>query len=153
MINNFLEYIKVGKYQKAKDCIKDMPGERLYYFLVDLGFDTNTIPLYTFVIFLLLENETAEFHYCAAVLIAQCFVYIEGAYSMGLFHARRCVELAPNDPSYKEYLLSFYGITDRLLSKEEAIEIATQLQQQDPGNIAAEHFFQDIKGGIPDYLK
>lgn len=153
MINNFLENVRIGKFKEAKACFKDMPFEQMHNTLIDLGFKTEFVPLYTFLNFLLMEKETAELHYCAAMLIAQCFVYIEGSYSMGLFHARRSVELAPGDSSYKEYLLLYYSIPDKLLSLEEAIVVAKELEVQDPGNVAANHFFQDIKGGVPDYLK
>lgn len=152
-MNKFIEYITIGKFKEAKECLVTLSQEQFYFFIIECGFDKGLLPLYTFVNFLLIENETAHLHRCAAVLIAQCFVHLEGAYSMGLFHARRAIELAPDEPTYKEYILLYYDIPDKLLSKEEAIEIATQLQQQDPGNIAADHFFQDIKGGIPDYLK
>ena len=41
--------------------------------------------------------------------------------------------MAPQDPSYKEYLLSYYGIPDKLLSREEAIEVAivTEFERKD----------------------
>lgn len=152
-MNNFLEYIKAGKYENAKDIVKDMSSDEFYNFIVELGFDTNILALYTFVIFLLIEKESAELQYCAASLIAQVFCYVDSAYSMGLFHARRAVALAPNDPSYKEYLLSYYYIPDKLLTFEEALVIAKELELQAPGNIAAKHFFQDIKSKNPEYLK
>src|SRR5205085_7137237 len=104
MNKKFIEFIKAGKYQEAKHIVKDMSHTEFYNFMIELGFDTNTLALYTFVVFKLLEQESAELHYCAAVLMGQVFCYVEGAYSMGLFHARRAAQLAPNDPSYKEYL-------------------------------------------------
>lgn len=145
MIKNFLENIKVGKFEEAKAYIKDMSFEHMHNTLIDLGFKTECVPLYTFVTFLLIEKETAALHYCAAMLIAQCFVYIEGSYSMGLFHARRSVELAPNDPSYKEYLLLYHNIPDKLIGREEAEKIANALLLQDPCNITARNVLQNIK--------
>lgn len=145
MIKNFLQSVKVGKFEEAKAYIKDMSSEDMHNSLIDLGFKTECVPLYTFVTFLLIEKETATLHYCAAMLIAQCFVYIEGSYSMGLFHARRSVELAPDDPSYKEYLLLYYNIPDKLLNKEDAEAIANALLSQDPSNITARNILQNIK--------
>lgn len=145
MIKNFLQSVKVGKFEEAKAYIKDMSYEDMHNSLIDLGFKTECVSLYTFVTFLLIEKETAALHYCAAMLIAQCFVYIEGSYSMGLFHARRSVELAPDDPSYKEYLLLYYNIPDKLLNKEDAEAIANALLSQDPSNITARNILQNIK--------
>lgn len=143
MTDMFIEYIKTGKYQEAHSLIKNMKPDDVYNFIINLGFDTQVLALYTFVIFLLIEKESAELHYCAAVLIAQVFCYIDNAYSMGLFHARRAVLLAEDDPSYKEYLISYYYIPEKLLTFKEALSIAEQLALQDPGNIAAQQFFKD----------
>jgi hypothetical protein len=149
-MTNFLECVKIGSYKEAKRFIENMSCDELCQFIIELGFDADELSLYTFVTFLLIEKETPELHYCAAVLISQVFAYIEGAYSMGLFHARRAMEMAPEDPSYKEYLLLYHDIPDKLLTRKEAIAVAKELEFQDPGNLAAKSVLQAIQNGDPE---
>jgi len=142
-MNSFMEYIKVGNYTAAKLYIENFSHQELHDFIVGLGFDTGSIALYTFVALLLIERESPYLHYCAAVLMGQALVYVDGAYSAAFFHAQRAMKLAPDDPSYKEYLLLYYYIPDRLLSYEKARRIAESLLIQDPQNSTAKQFFLD----------
>ena len=80
-------------------------------------------------------------HYCAAVRMGQALVHIDGAYSSAFFHAQRAVILAPPEIFYKEYILLYYSIPERLLSYEEARKIAESLLKKDLNNVTAKQFF------------
>ena len=45
----------------------------------------------------------------------------------------------------KEYLLLYYDIPDKLLSREEAEVIANALLSQDPSNVTARNILRNIK--------
>jgi len=136
---NFMNYVNTGRYGEAKLLsLAILSYENFYNFIIILGFETGSIALYTFICFVLTENESSQMHQLAAVLISQALSHIEGAYSAGLFHARRAVELAlDTDISYKEYLLLFYDIPEQLFSDSEAKTIAQDILRLNPDNKVA----------------
>ena len=58
--------------------------------------------------YLLLDKESSELHYLASFLLSMGLNHLQGAYQTAFFHAKKAVELSPQDNSYKEYLLFFY---------------------------------------------
>lgn len=136
--NTLTQYIIFGHYKEAKAISFDNMSENDFYNLItSIGFATESIAIYTFICFLIIEYESAHLHQLAAVLISQGLSHLEGAYSSGLFHARRAVTLSPDIISYKEYLLLFNTIPDKLLSDSEAKKISEEILLQDPNNITA----------------
>ena len=71
------------------------------------------------------------------VLASGALCQLPGAYQIAWYHARRAVELAPDDIGYREFLLFFYGNPEALLTRAEAVAIAQDLLVRDPGNEAA----------------
>jgi hypothetical protein len=94
MKNDFTKYIKNGDFANAKECINHFSPQELHNFIIELGFDTGSIALYSFILYLLTQRESAELHYCAAVLMGQALVYIEDAYSPAFFHAQKTVDFS-----------------------------------------------------------
>uniref|UniRef100_UPI00386593EC hypothetical protein n=1 Tax=Treponema saccharophilum TaxID=165 RepID=UPI00386593EC len=60
-----------------------------------------------------------------------CFV--DGAYSIGLFHAR---QLLAKEYSVKnlEMLLFFHDLPEKLVGRDEALKIAARILRLEPGN-------------------
>jgi len=67
---------------------------------------------------------------------------------MGLFHAKKALELKPNDISLQEYLLLYHTLPDKLLSDQEAEQLAKNILKFDPNNSAALNALKDIKNSI-----
>lgn len=134
MKNTFLNAIHAGKYHEAKELVAILPTKGLVQLLVDMAIDTQSIALYTFVCFLLMEKESADLHYCAAGLLTNIFCDINGAYSAALCHARRAAELLPHDISCKIELLHYFGLPDHVMEKAEAKKIAQEILIVDPTN-------------------
>jgi hypothetical protein len=107
--------------------------------------EEGSIALYTFICFLLLDNESAKLHHCASAMLSMALVSFEGAYSAGLLHARRALKLEPNNIKHKEWLLFFYGIPDKIMSNEEAFSIAQEILQTDSTNKIASKALEDIQ--------
>jgi len=143
--NTLIQQIVSGHYKEARAMSFDVMSEKDFYNLViSLGFATESVAVYTFICFLIIEHESAYLHQLAAVLISQGLSHVEGAHSSGLFHARRAVELSPNTVSYKEYMLLFNTIPDKLLTDTEAKMIAEKILVQDPSNITALKTIEEI---------
>lgn len=143
--NALVQHIVSGSYKEARAMSFDaIPEKDFYDLVIGLSFETESVAIYTFICFLLIEQESAYLHQLAAVLISQGLSHVEGAYSSGLFHARRAVELSPNTISYKEYMLLFNTIPDKLLNNTEAKLIAEKILMQDPINITALRTLDEI---------
>jgi tetratricopeptide (TPR) repeat protein len=129
--------ILTGDFQSAKILTKNMDSNRFGDLILKIAFDEGNLCSYTFISYLLLEEESSELHYLASEVLALAFCHLEGAYASALYHARRAATLSPEDVSYLEYLLFFHEIPEKLIDKEEAIQIAKKIIESDPENLAA----------------
>lgn len=136
-MDDFKQAIVKGDFSKAKYLSIHMDLETLTDTLYLIAYDDETITPYGFVNYLLLDKESSELHYLASFLLSMGLNHLEGAYQTAFFHAKKAVELSPNDISYKEYLLLFYEIPEQLLTKEEATDIAKEILEEDPENKAS----------------
>lgn len=133
MLNKeFMKALDIGFYKEAFALFESIPMQDKGSFLFMHAYETGSIAVYAFTTFLLLQKETAEHHFYAAEVLSSGLTHLNHAYSGALMHARRAAELAPNDISYKEYLLCFYSIPEHLITLNEAKQIALEILQQDP---------------------
>lgn len=136
--------IILGKMKEASVVFKEMKYDEARDFILEIGYDTESIIIYSFVCSLLCEKESANLHYLASEILVNPLSFLVGAYNTALHHARRAIQLAPNDISFKEYLLLFYNIPDQLINKEEAIEIAREVVKKVPENKVALDILSNI---------
>ncbi|MDP5272914.1 hypothetical protein [Chengkuizengella axinellae] len=133
-MNELESLILCGKFQKAEKLFYEQEIEEAVGKLQEIAFDTQNILVYTFVIHLILQRETSKLHLIASELMALPFCFIEGGYSTAFYHAKKAVELSPQDSGLKEFLLFFHEIPDTLLSKEESIDIAIEVVKEIPNS-------------------
>lgn len=148
MEKQFLNTIHSGKYHKAKEMLNQMELPDKELFLVALAVETALINIYTFACFLLLEQESARMHHCAAAILGQGLCHIEGAYSAALFHARRAAELSPDDISCQKELLFFFGVPDQVMSAAEAKNIAQEILLKNPTDAKALETLEKVKARV-----
>lgn len=129
--------IILGNMKEAKDVFKEMNYAEARDVLLKIGYDTEGITPYSFICSLLCEKESANLHYLASEILVNPLCFLVGVYNAALYHARRAVQLEPNDISIKEFLLLFYNIPEKLISREEAIEIAREVVNKVPNSKAA----------------
>ncbi|MEN2777190.1 hypothetical protein [Acetivibrio clariflavus] len=123
MVEKFKELILKGEFLKAKSIMECITKEQLEKALFEIGCDEGSICAYSFICFLLLENESVEYHCMASELLSIAFPHIYGGYQSALYHIRRAIELDPNDKELKRELLLFNDIPEKLVSDEEARQI------------------------------
>ncbi|WP_304154146.1 hypothetical protein [Megamonas hypermegale] len=131
------EYILSGNFKKAKEISKSLETDELEGYLLKIGYDSDNIMVYVFLCDILNEKESADINYLASVVLTGPFAYLEGAYGAGYYHAKKAIELDPDNIGFKEYILFFYIVPEHLLPKNEAISIAKEVLKKDPNNIAA----------------
>jgi len=132
MKQQFIDNINAGKFFDAKKLISAMSPEGMLTFLQGLTFETNLISIYTFIAFLLLENETIFLHQCARSIL--CISMWEGANAAALLHSQRIYELDPHDIAKKASVLSYFGTPDCTITRQEAQKMAQEILAQDPQN-------------------
>ena len=127
-MDNIIEVIVKGDFQKAKELINGMSEDTIRTILAKVGYDQSSICAYSFVVSLLLDKETSELHYLASELLNISFNHYEGGYESSLYHARRAIELNPNDVELLEYLLLFRELPGKYITREEANQIEERIK-------------------------
>lgn len=127
MKDELKKLILSGDFSKAKLLIKSVTREDFETIIFEIGCDEESICAYSFICFLILENESVEYHCMASELLNIAFPYIVGGYQTSLYHIRRAIELSPQDKKLKETLLFFNEIPEKLVSDEEASKIKSEI--------------------------
>ncbi|MGE0009580.1 MAG: hypothetical protein AB7F19_03480 [Candidatus Babeliales bacterium] len=125
-----IDLLMIGKIDEVKDLITNI--EVLPKGIEEWSYKTHNITLYTLAASILIKHEGAAEHGWASYLMAMPLCAYNGAYSVGLFHARRASELEPKNIEYKRFMILFHDIPEQLVDKEEAIKIAQEVLQEDP---------------------
>jgi hypothetical protein len=124
---SFFDCLNRGDIRGARVIVSRRPNEVVQDWVIEYGFDSNSITAYTFAWQLIHEEESADHHFMASTLMATALCHIPGGYATALYHARRAIELNPEDIELWEWLLFFYEIPDSLVSREEAEAIAKKV--------------------------
>lgn len=138
--------IVTGKFDDARTLIINFSTNELSEVLCVIADDTKSIIVYTFICYLLIDKELPKYHIIAAEILSVPLFSIPGAYNTALYHVKRALELDPDNIYYKESLLFFYSIPDRLISRDEALEIAREIIKVDPTNVVALDIISEIMG-------
>jgi len=128
------ELIFRGEFPKARQLCQGVNQSDLQDLLLELAFDRADIAIYSFVSYLITLQESAELHETAMSLMVNPLCHFEGAYSAGLHHARRGMELEPDKVTWLEMMLYFHMVPDQVVSEEEAHETAKRILSLDPNN-------------------
>lgn len=121
-----------AKFDEVRMHVKDIPLDELFKMMSIISQHEQTLTLYGYVVNLLLNQETAVAHQLASRVLVELLNTIEGAYVSAYWHAKRAVELAPEDIEYKLWLLKFKTLPGHLLSNDNAIELAHSIIEIDP---------------------
>lgn len=132
MENKIKNLIMAGKFQDAKNELSTINEKTLEGILLNIGYDESNICAYAFVCFLLQRDETVNYHTLASTLMENAFCHLEGAYQVAFYHTCRAIDLCPDDIDLHETLLFFNDIPEKVITDEEAKEIAQKILQKKP---------------------
>lgn len=145
MENIMKKLILDGNFLEAKKLLANLNYEVFRNTLFTIGYDDQNICSYSFICFLLLENETTQYHVLATELLNLAFPHLVGGYATALYHIRRAIELDPHDFELQANLLFFNDIPEKLISNKEAKEIALKVLAKKPDNPIALDFLSSFK--------
>lgn len=137
--------ILVGKFLDAKQEASLIDSKKLEDILLGIGCDEINICAYSFICFLLQQRETAEYHSIAWMLLSSAFSHWNGAYYAALHHARKAIELSPQDIELLEMILFLNVIPEKVVDDEEAKTVAKEILQKNPQHQTAQNFLARFK--------
>ncbi|MBR0490501.1 MAG: hypothetical protein IJJ82_00445 [Clostridia bacterium] len=130
-----------GNYEKVDELVKNMSISELRKLILDrICFNKEELSTYTYIQYRILNASSSELydlHMLACGILIIYFTYVEGAYASGLYHAKKALELEPNNPDAIKVVLDFWDLPEglhgeRLISKKYAKELAQHLLEIEP---------------------
>ena len=142
MLHQFLLENKIDEAgMLIKNIDRELLNKEIQDVLLEVSFSKQSMVPYAVILKLLFEEESANLHAFASILLSNPLCWIEGAYYAGFYHQKRAIELEPQNIAFKEYLLSYNLLPDKILSDEEALKICKQILKDDPDNIIIKQHF------------
>lgn len=120
---------------------RELQNKEIRDILLEVSFKKESIVPYIVITKLLIEEESANLHDFASILLSNALCWIEGAYYAGFYHQKKAIELEPQNVEFKEYLLMYNTLPDAILSDEDALEIRKQILAIDPNSKTVKHHF------------
>ncbi len=133
MIKKLEEKLLQGKYADAEKICKKMSRKDLGNMIMNIAYETESISVYSFIQYMIYKTEQLEWMELAIDVMINPLCFLEGAYSIALFHSREVLRIEKNVENL-ERILFFYHIPEKLVSIEEAKEIAKEILKMDPTN-------------------
>ena len=125
------------KFEELSKLLQNKSKKEVETLLFTIAYDDECLLVYTFINSLIQKHETAALHYLASHIMAFALNQLPNGYKIAYYHALKALELSPNDIELKNYILLFYSIPDKLLSREVALDYAKEVYDNDKNNNAA----------------
>lgn len=126
MIEDVKLKLKQGQYMEIEEICKEMDTLELRDIFINIAFETESINVYGFIAYMIRKQKNVEWLKLAVDIMLNPLCFIEGAYSIALFHARELLSIDRNAENL-ERILFFYNIPERLIDEGEARCIAEEL--------------------------
>lgn len=136
-----IEKIKVkliyGEYQEIEQICRNQTEAEIRDLMMNVAYDTENLSVYGFIQYMIRRTENANWIKLAVDIMLNPFSFMEGAYSVALYHARELALMERNIINL-ERLLFFYNIPEKLINDEEAKNIAEEILKTDANNKVAQ---------------
>lgn len=101
--------------------------------IMTIAYDTENICVYSFIQYMIRKTEKTDWIELAIDVMLNPLCFVEGAYSVALFHARELLSITKSVEAL-ERILFFYNMPERLVELEEAKHIAKEILKLEPNN-------------------
>ena len=120
-------------YEEANKKIININKQEIDKIIWNMANVTESFTFYGFSQYMYKKTENIIWLNFSASMLSFTFCCVEGAYAVGIFHAREAVEIEKNLENLLT-LLSFYGLPEHLMYDEEAESIAKEILKLDKNN-------------------
>lgn len=144
MIETLKNSILNSEFDEAKKILLNYNEKEIIDIVSELAYDWDNIGVYFFILDITFKENTAFWHGLASTILTIAFCYIPGAYYIAYKHMEKAIELDPSDISYKEGILLFYYVPDKVLDAKSAYKIAKEILEYDNTNNTAKHLIERI---------
>lgn len=146
MLKNLEQLILSANFKDAEAFYHKMDFQQFHDQLISIAYDNRNMINYTFLLYLLMKEESAKLHNLAFSLFVNALTPIEGAYHCALYHAQRAVELTNEQDTFSlEHLLFLNIVPDKLVSNEKGIDICHKILALDPSNKTAKTSLKELQ--------
>lgn len=125
-----------GKYKKAEKICEEKNINDIRDMIMTIAYDTENLCVYSFAQYMIQKTKKIEWIEIAIDVMLNPLCFVEGAYSVALFHTRELLKYRKNVEDL-EKILFFYNIPEKLVDIEEAQYIVEEILQIDPNNEVA----------------
>lgn len=135
-MENFKMNLLQGKYKEAEEICKSMAANSIRDMIMTVAYDTENICVYSFIQYMIKKTGETSWMELAIDLMLNPLCFVEGAYSVALFHARELLLIEKNVKNL-ERIIFFYNIPEKLVDEEEAKCISKEILKVEPDNEVA----------------
>lgn len=89
------------------------------------------------------SRNDARLHSIALDSLCNPLCHLEGAYLAAFYHAKKCIELEPNNMQYREFLLFFASVPNDVFEEKSAMNWAKDILKDDPNNEVAKNYIEE----------
>lgn len=133
-----------AKYEQVAKKFKNMSDEDIHNIIYfNIADRTESLSIYGFTQYMFKKTGNTVWLSLSVVIMSFTLSWMEGAYAVGIFHARELVSLEKNIDNLI-LLLSFYGLPERLMKEEEAESIAKEILKLDINNEIALNVLNEV---------
>lgn len=132
------EEIIKGEFREARKIANKLNDHDLEEFFLWQDYDkVEDIVFYLFLEDWALEVKDDKLLYLLSTLMASGLNWMPGAYYVALRHLKIAIEINSEDIYYKQFMLLFYEIPERLITLEEAEQYAREVLEVLPNDKAS----------------
>lgn len=136
MTNNIKLKLKKGQYIELEELLERMEILMFRDIMMSIAYETESINVYGFLSYMIQKHKEEEWLKLTVDIMINPLCFIEGAYSIALFHTRQLLSINRNAENL-ERLLFFYNIPEKLIDQKEAYCLAEELLCIEPDNKVA----------------
>lgn len=128
--------LKQGQYVELEEILEGIDTPRVRDIMMNIAYETESISVYGFLSYMIQKRESERWLKLVIDIMLNPLCFIEGAYSIALFHARELLSINRTAENL-ERVLFFYNIPEKLIDEREACCLVQELLNIEPDNKVA----------------